>query len=147
MLSVEEIADLKEQHAAFMGKFGNDIRRAWPSIATMLSSIPLLLAEVERGREVNATMLAALDALVNTMEHCSVTTGYCMCGDDMSRHPDPMTCGHSPVDMGQYQADHAYKAAHMAIAIARAVLSNGSEVQGDNSAGAAAPPLTDNQQE
>lgn len=34
----------------------------------------------------------------NTCEHAKV----CMCGDDMEKHPDAMSCGHSPVSMHDY---------------------------------------------
>lgn len=74
--------------------------------------LPIVL---ERITPAASAMLAALKGLISTMEHCSVSAGVCMCGDDMASHPDPMSCGHSPVDMGQYHADAAYKTAHEAI--------------------------------
>lgn len=31
-----------------------------------------------------------------------VRSGTCCCGDDMDRHADPMSCGHTPVDQWDY---------------------------------------------
>lgn len=72
-----------------------------------------------------AELLEALEALTSTMENCSVTAGVCMCGDSMEGHANPMDCGHSPVDMGQYHADAAYKSAKDAIAKARELAPTG----------------------
>lgn len=38
-------------------------------------------------------------------------TGSCCCGDDMERHSDPMSCGHTPVDHGEYVARGVYESA------------------------------------
>lgn len=69
-------------------------------------------------QEANARLIAqapamaeALESLLSVMEHCTVSAGCCMCGDDMTRHPSAMVCGHEPVDMGAYHADAAYKTA------------------------------------
>lgn len=35
--------------------------------------------------------------------NCSVTTGYCCCGEPMEGHSDPMCSGHTPVDRGEYE--------------------------------------------
>lgn len=61
-------------------------------------------------------VVEALEGLLNIMEHCSVTDGMCCCGDDMATHSDPMNCGHSPVDHGQYVAEQAFERARAAIA-------------------------------
>lgn len=45
-----------------------------------------------------------LNRWVGVIEQCSVTTGYCCCGDSMKDHANPMDCGHAPVDMGAYHA-------------------------------------------
>ena len=39
------------------------------------------------------------DDLLAFMENAPVSSGVCCCGDDMTKHPDPMWCGHNPVDM------------------------------------------------
>lgn len=42
-----------------------------------------------------------LDTLIECMTHLILMSehkGVCFCGDDMSRHADPMHCGHTPVD-------------------------------------------------
>ena len=51
----------------------------------------------------------ALEAWHNIAEHCTISDGMCCCGDDMERHPEPMSCGHSPVDHGAYNADLTLK--------------------------------------
>lgn len=71
-------------------------------------------------REAQRKMLAALEGVVSIAEHCTVSAGVCMCGDDMANHANPMMCGHAPVDMGQYHMDGAHKDAVAAIAAARA---------------------------
>jgi len=43
-----------------------------------------------------------LNRWVGVIEQCTVTTGYCCCGDSMENHSDPMICGHVAVDMGAY---------------------------------------------
>lgn len=35
-------------------------------------------------------------------QYVDVRAGHCCCGADMKHHPDPMECGHSPVDAGEY---------------------------------------------
>lgn len=35
-------------------------------------------------------------------QHVDARAGYCCCGADMEHHPDPMECGHTPVDAGEY---------------------------------------------
>lgn len=42
------------------------------------------------------------DLLLVLIDTAPVTSGVCCCGDDMKNHPDPMSCGHTPVD----QWDH-----------------------------------------
>lgn len=36
--------------------------------------------------------------LMGFVEHAPVSSGICCCGDDMTRHANPMDCGHTPVD-------------------------------------------------
>lgn len=31
-----------------------------------------------------------------------VNSGVCCCGDEMDTHPEPMSCGHTPVDQWHY---------------------------------------------
>lgn len=41
---------------------------------------------------------------ITIFENCSVSTDTCCCGDSMSSHGDAISCGHTPVDMGDYQS-------------------------------------------
>lgn len=43
-----------------------------------------------------------LDNAAAIFSNCVVEDGVCCCGDNMSNHPQPMNCGHSPVDHGAY---------------------------------------------
>ena len=45
-----------------------------------------------------------LEAWVELAAHCSIEEGVCCCGEDMENHPNPMDCGHSPVDHCVYVA-------------------------------------------
>ena len=55
------------------------------------------------------TKLAEARALVaemlDNLKHCSLESGSCHCGDNMRNHADPMSSGHTPVDMGWTAAD------------------------------------------
>ena len=67
-------------------------------------------AEVARLRakvEAADKLAQALSACVSSLERADTAEGVCCCGADMDRHPDPMSCGHSPVDMGAYYAHTA----------------------------------------
>jgi len=46
-----------------------------------------------------------LEALDEILDRADTSEGYCCCGDSMDNHASPMTCGHSPVDAGDYYAD------------------------------------------
>ena len=35
---------------------------------------------------------------IEFVRNAPVASGVCCCGDDMEKHADPMSCGHSPVD-------------------------------------------------
>ena len=63
-------------------------------------------------------LVGALAHIESVVRNCDVACGYCCCGDDMEKHPSPMSCGHSPVDMGEYQADLALTTALAALASA-----------------------------
>lgn len=97
----------KECNADMVGKTLDEAITKWNRRASPSS----LSAAREMGR--------ALEAMVSIVEHCTVSAGVCMCGDDMAKHSDPMACGHSPVDMGQYHMDAAYKDAQAALKAAR----------------------------
>lgn len=64
-------------------------------------------------------MAEALEACIASLERADTAEGVCCCGDSMDRHSDPMSCGHSPVDMGDYYASNALEAARAALAKAR----------------------------
>jgi hypothetical protein len=64
-------------------------------------------------------LLAALEGALASLEHADLADGVCCCGDNMEGHSDPMSCGHAPVDMGDYYGSRAITAARAAIAKAR----------------------------
>ena len=49
-------------------------------------------------------MLQLVQRAITIFENCSVSTDACCCGDSMSSHGDAISCGHTPVDMGDYQS-------------------------------------------
>ena len=63
-----------------------------------------------------AALTGALEACVASLERANTAEGVCCCGDSMDRHPNPMNCGHSPVDIGDYYAGRALEAANAALA-------------------------------
>lgn len=65
--------------------------------------------------EVVKAIVKSLEGLLEVMEHCTVEDGVCCCGDNMKNHPNPMNCGHSPVDHGTYIANQLYEQAHNAL--------------------------------
>ena len=73
------------------------------------AELATLRAQVER-------LTGALEACVASLERVDTAEGVCCCGDSMDRHSDPMSCGHSPVDMGDYYAGQALESARAALA-------------------------------
>ena len=63
-----------------------------------------------------AGLEAALRACVAAIEHADMADGVCCCGDDMLYHSSPMSCGHTPTDLGEYNAA-------MVVAVAEKALS------------------------
>lgn len=53
-------------------------------------------------RKAVAELIEAHKRLLAMAERLDIAEGVCCCGDDMDRHPEPMSCGHSPVDAGHY---------------------------------------------
>lgn len=47
-------------------------------------------------------LMTALESCLASLERADIREGYCCCGSDMERHDDPMSCGHSPIDAGEY---------------------------------------------
>ena len=68
-------------------------------------------------------IVSSVEGMVNS---CDVSSGVCCCGDSMNNHPNPMYCGHSPVDSGVYAADSLLKKARAALTAANAVQKNDS---------------------
>lgn len=64
-----------------------------------------------------AALEAALNAYMAAIEHADMSDGVCCCGDNMEGHSDPMNCGHSPVDMGEYHAHQVLSAARAALSM------------------------------
>lgn len=52
----------------------------------------------------STNVITVITNLIETIELSDTSTGCCCCGEDMERHSDPMYCGHSPVDQGEYIA-------------------------------------------
>ena len=59
------------------------------------------------------------DFLCAVIENCDVSDGVCCCGDEMARHSEPMSCGHTPTDHGSYQASRAVEGWKAALAAGR----------------------------
>lgn len=70
-----------------------------------------------------AELITSHAALLETAERLDPTEGYCCCGDDMQRHADPMSCGHSPVDAGSYYHGQTLDRARAALARVQGVQS------------------------
>jgi hypothetical protein len=62
--------------------------------------------EALEAREKEAERL--LQSWEGVYSNSEITAGVCCCGDDMADHADPMSCGHSPLDMGEYAASHVF---------------------------------------
>ena len=73
-------------------------------------------AELRRLHALNAELLEIVKSVEGMVSNCDVSSGVCCCGDSMDKHPDPMYCGHSPVDSGVYAAESLLKKARAAIA-------------------------------
>ena len=60
-------------------------------------------------------LVEALNGCIAAIEHANMADGVCCCGDDMECHSEPMNCGHSPVDQGEYHAHQVLTAARVAL--------------------------------
>lgn len=60
-------------------------------------------------------LVEALNGCIVAIEHANMADGVCCCGDNMEGHSEPMNCGHSPVDMGEYHAHQVLTAARAAL--------------------------------
>lgn len=65
--------------------------------ARIAAEAKLAAVEAERDRA-----LRLVDGALSIFDQCAVEAGYCCCGDDMKNHSSPVSCGHSPVDQGEY---------------------------------------------
>ena len=90
--------------------------------ARLIAAAPTLAADNLRLVDDNLRLLDEIERLrgliagaVGIFENCSVETGVCCCGDNMEGHPSPMNCGHTPTDMGGYQALQWLDAARAAL--------------------------------
>ena len=61
-------------------------------------------AEIARLTRENERLLGLVSSAESIFINCHTSAGVCCCGDNMDGHSDPMACGHSPVDMGEYSA-------------------------------------------
>lgn len=76
-------------------------------------------AELLRLQSLKAELLEIAKSVEGMVSNCDVNSGVCCCGDSMDKHPDPMYCGHSPVDSGIYAAESLLKKTRAAIAKAQ----------------------------
>lgn len=60
-------------------------------------------------------LLNSLRSLLDTVERLDIREGVCCCGDSMESHSNPMDCGHSPVDAGEYYHGQTIENARKAI--------------------------------
>ena len=63
-----------------------------------------------------AELVEAHRRLLALAERLDLTEGVCCCGDSMDRHPEPMSCGHLPVDAGHYHHAATIKDSRAALA-------------------------------
>lgn len=70
----------------------------------------------------NAALVGALTALLGLIDEFGIRSGVCCCGDGMARHDNPMDCGHSPVDSGEYYSEKPIEFARAALAQAGQVV-------------------------
>lgn len=61
-------------------------------------------AEIARLTRENERLLGLVSSAESIFINFHTSAGVCCCGDNMDGHSDPMACGHSPVDMGEYSA-------------------------------------------
>ena len=73
-----------------------------------LERIAILRAENER-------LTDLVQAMLDNLKQCSLESGCCHCGESMSNHSDPMSSGHTPVDMGWTAAEHWIEQARTAL--------------------------------
>ena len=83
--------------------------------ARRIARVPFLEAEIIHLTARVAELEGALAGCVAAIEHADMSDGVCCCGDNMEGHSDPMNCGHSPTDMGEYHAHHVLSVARAAL--------------------------------
>lgn len=49
-------------------------------------------------------VVEVIESLIHIIETSDTSLGYCMCGESMNNHSSEWTCGHVPVDAGEYYA-------------------------------------------
>ena len=108
-----EAADRIEQLTAERDRLGRELNVAKYGQPDFAWSVHLAaMAEVQAERD---RLREALEGLLTLVEHANFEEGWCCCGDDMLHHQNPMDCGHTPVDMGEYHASLAIKEARAAL--------------------------------
>ena len=86
--------------------------------AVLFTSAPTITAELIAARrklEAAQGLVDALERCIASIEHADMSDGVCCCGDDMETHSNPMDCGHTPVDAGEYFSRSATEHARAAI--------------------------------
>lgn len=67
----------------------------------------------------DAALIESLEVLLGLVDEFGIKSGVCCCGDDMARHSNPMHCGHSPVDSGEYYSAQTIEVARAALSGAK----------------------------
>ena len=67
----------------------------------------------------DAALIESLEVLLGLVDEFGIKSGVCCCGDDMARHSNPMDCGHSPVDSGEYYSAKTIEVARAALSGAK----------------------------
>lgn len=78
---------------------------------------------------VNKQLFDALKRLLECYKMADHRDGYCCCGSPMDRHGDPMNCGHSAVDAGEYNASLIIEDVESAIAAAEQAQADDAEAE------------------
>lgn len=104
-------ADLAAAHEEICKLQGLDPKtHSWPEWSSPANTIRWFATIRERLRPLSTALASAEPegwklvpvAFLDFVKTAPVSSGVCCCGDDMEKHTDPMSCGHSPVDQWNY---------------------------------------------
>jgi hypothetical protein len=95
------------------------------TLLSMQADLTAALARADRAEALLKEAVEALEGWAAIYDNCSISTGYCCCGDAMESHANPMDCGHSPVDQGWYAANQQIESARATLAKIKEAKDNG----------------------